>query len=248
MKKLIYVLLLFIFTNISYNVSAYDLEVIKDELEQIGLSEEYSDNITYYLENMSISEEEFNSIIEDGEDILDQVSTKKSLSDFKFSELFSLYGKCLGLADKLGLKVKVDIKNRQIDIRDENTSGVLFKGGPTEIKTLYTNYLSSNDTIDIYDFKREYAQEYEKEYEKEQQNISENYINNEDKIEIHNKEKVDKSFYEVDENSPSIHKVENKKVYDDYSYFGILDIVVIVSSSLALVLLIRGIRKIYLDA
>lgn len=142
MKNVIKTIFLFVFITFVPVSSTFadDTEVLEQQLNKLGVSEEYSNNIAQYITSMNITDEEYNSIIEDGDSVITMVQGKSSLTDFTLSELYSVYGDIRSIMRQLNLTMKIDIKNRQFAIVDKGTGDVLYKGNPKDIDEYYANY------------------------------------------------------------------------------------------------------------
>lgn len=142
MKKMFKITFLVIFialmpTNLVYADEEQNLE---EQLNELGIAEEYTDNIAQYINDIDITDEEYNSIIEKGESVLTVVDGKDSITDFKISELYNVYDNITSILKKLNLSMKIDFKNRQFAVVDKGTNNVLYKGHPQDIEKYYTNY------------------------------------------------------------------------------------------------------------
>lgn len=124
-------------TNITY---AQDTGELEKRLSDLGIAEEYTNNIAEYVNNIDITDEEYNSIIADGEVVLTMVNGKNSIADFSLSELYNVYGNIRSIMKQLNLSMKIDVKNKQFAIVDKATNSVLYKGNPKDIDDYYANY------------------------------------------------------------------------------------------------------------
>lgn len=142
MKKILKVTLLFISMILlsGNNVFAGETEKLEEKLNQLGVSEKYSSNIAEYINNMDITNEDYDDIIENGDSVLTMVEGKNSITDFSLSELYNIYGDIRSIMKQLNLTLKIDIKNRQFAVVDKDTEKILYKGNPKDIDEYYTNY------------------------------------------------------------------------------------------------------------
>ena len=124
-------------TNITY---AKDTGELEKQLSDLGIAEEYTNNIAEYVNNIDITDEEYNNIIADGEAVITMVNGKNSITDFSLSELYNVYGNIRSIMKQLNLSMKIDMKNRQFAIVDKATNSVLYKGNPKDIDDYYANY------------------------------------------------------------------------------------------------------------
>lgn len=124
-------------TNITY---AKDTGELEKQLSDLGIAEEYTNNIAEYVNNIDITDDEYNSIISDGEAVITMVNGKNSITDFSLNELYNVYGNIRSIMKQLNLSMKIDVKNRQFAIVDKATNSVLYKGNPKDIDDYYANY------------------------------------------------------------------------------------------------------------
>ncbi|MDU5263461.1 MAG: hypothetical protein E6176_13665, partial [Clostridium celatum] len=78
-------------TQILY-VHSETLNLIEEKLENIGIPDEYSDNIINYITNLKLTNEETKELLEEANNIFLRVKGKDDYSDFTFTELLNIYG------------------------------------------------------------------------------------------------------------------------------------------------------------
>lgn len=142
MKRIIKIVMLFVFVALLpvNSVFADDNNQLEEKLTEIGLPDEYSDNIAQYIDNIDITEEEYSSILGDGKVVIELVYGKSNLRDFSISELYTVYSKISEIVTDLNLSMKVDFINKQVAILDKENNNILFKGSPNDINKYYSNY------------------------------------------------------------------------------------------------------------
>lgn len=142
MNKVFKIAFLILFITLFPGTLAYADEenVLEEQLNELGIAEEYTDNIAQYITNIDITDEEYNSMVKEGESVLTAVDGKDSITDFKISELYNVYANMTSIMKKLNLSIKIDFKNRQFAVIDKGTNSTLYKGQPHDIEQYYTNY------------------------------------------------------------------------------------------------------------
>lgn len=140
MKFFILVLSIFFF----FTVPAKGVEIkdIKEDLEEIGLEEEYRKNIETYLENLNISKEDINNITEEAKEVMGSIQDKNSISDFSFSEIWGLYKKTKGVAKDLNLDFSFSIANKSFTLKDKKNNNVLIEGSISDLENYYDKYVT----------------------------------------------------------------------------------------------------------
>lgn len=140
MKFFILVLSIFFF----FTVPAKGVEIkdIKEDLEEIGLEEEYRKNIETYLENLNISKEDINNITEEAKEVMGSIQDKNSISDFSFSEIWGLYKKTKSVAKDLNLDFGFSIANKSFTLKDKKNNNVLIEGSISDLENYYDKYVT----------------------------------------------------------------------------------------------------------
>ena len=140
MKFFILVLSIFFF----FTVPAKGVEIkdIKEDLEEIGLEEEYRKNIETYLENLNISKEDINNITEEAKEVMGSIQDKNSISDFSFSEIWGLYKKTKSVAKDLNLDFGFSIANKSFTLKDKKNNNVLIEGSISDLENYYDKYVA----------------------------------------------------------------------------------------------------------
>lgn len=140
MKFFILVLSIFFF----FTVPAKGVEItnIKEDLEKIGLEEEYRENIENYLENLNISKQDINNITEEAKEVMGSIQDKNSISDFSFSEIWRLYKKTKGVAKDLNLDFGFSIANKSFTLKDKKNNNVLIEGSIHDLENYYDKYVA----------------------------------------------------------------------------------------------------------
>ncbi len=151
MKKTIKVIVsLSIFINMfTINIFAEDLSYIEEGLINLGVNEEYSENIVKYLENLDVSEEEFQKIESNINDIKDFIENTKSEVDVNFLKYYNVYDNIMDIAEMLNLDLDVDLNSLSITLINKNNNNILFEGDTNSLVQIYSNYKDSNYDINM---------------------------------------------------------------------------------------------------
>lgn len=140
MKFFILVLSIFLF----FSAPAKGIEVkdVKEDLKEIGVEEEYRENIEKYLENLNISEEDINTLSEEAKEVIGTVQDKNSISDFSFSEILNLYKKTKNVAKDLNIDFDFSIANKSFTLKDKKNNNVLIEGSISDLENYYDKYVA----------------------------------------------------------------------------------------------------------
>ncbi len=139
---------LFIFINIfSINVAAGDLSYIEEALVDLGVNEDYSENIVEYLENIEISESDFQEIENNVNDIKEVVQNNDE--DINFLKYYTVYDNVMDIAEIMNLDLDVDLSDLSISLIDKNNDNILYEGDTDSLMQIYSNYKESNYTINV---------------------------------------------------------------------------------------------------
>lgn len=137
----IFILVLSIFLIFSSPVKGIEVKDVKEDLEEIGVEEEYIKNIETYLENINISKEDINNITEEAKEVIESIQDKNSISDFSFSEILRLYKKTKGAAKDLNLDFGFSIANKSFTLKDKKNNNVLIEGNISDLENYYDKYI-----------------------------------------------------------------------------------------------------------
>ena len=151
MKKSIKAILamLLLLNIISINCNAEDFSNLKENLNSLGISEEYSENIVEYLDDLRLSEIKLNDLADNAVDIISVVGEKDSIDDFTISEFYQIYSKGIAIADDLNLDVDINLGDRSFEIVDKDTKSTLFKGDINDVKEIYSNYITNDYNVSL---------------------------------------------------------------------------------------------------
>lgn len=139
---------LFIFIFIfSVNVFAGDLSYIEEALVNLGVNEDYSENIVEYLENIEISESDFQEIENNVNDIKEVVQNNDE--DINFLKYYTVYDNIMDIAKIMNLDLDVDLNDLSISLIDKNNDNILYEGDTDSLMQIYSNYRDSNYTINV---------------------------------------------------------------------------------------------------
>lgn len=154
MKKLIKISLLTIISiNLSIN-TAYteELSDIKDNLQGLGVSEEYSQKIVNYIGDLKVTESDFDEILSDSIAVYNEFN-EKSTDGVTLSEIVSVYDDINKIADNLKLDIGIDIINKEVEVKSKDTNEVIFKVDKDEAVEYYNNLKELPvDKNEFYDF------------------------------------------------------------------------------------------------
>ena len=137
----IFILVLSIFLLFPSPAKGIEVKDVKEDLEKIGVEEEYRENIETYLENLNISKEDINNIMEEAKEVIGSIQDKNSISDFSFSEIFGLYKKTKGVAKDLNLDFGFSIANKSFTLKDKKNNNVLIEGNISDLENYYDKYV-----------------------------------------------------------------------------------------------------------
>lgn len=137
----IFILVLSIFLLFPSPAKGIEVKDVKEDLEKIGVEEEYRENIETYLENLNISKEDINNIMEEAKEVIRSIQDKNSISDFSFSEIFGLYKKTKGVAKDLNLDFGFSIANKSFTLKDKKNNNVLIEGNISDLENYYDKYV-----------------------------------------------------------------------------------------------------------
>lgn len=180
MKKSIKVILsiLLLLNIIFINCYADDFFNLKESLNNIGINEEYSENIAEYLSNLNLSKEQINDLSENTSYIFNIASEKNSIDEFSLVEFYEIYNNGIAMADILNLGVDVDLYDRNLEVVDKKSDNLLFKGDLNDLKDIYSNYINNDYSFSLNDIS-EMVSDNELKDEEISQNIDEEEENNE---------------------------------------------------------------------
>ncbi|MGM9979108.1 MAG: hypothetical protein ACI33J_09945 [Clostridium sp.] len=137
-----FILVLSIFFFFTVPAKGVEIKDIKEDLEEIGLEEEYRENIETYLENLNISKEDINNITEEAKEVMGSIQDKNSISDFSFSEIWGLYKKTKDVAKDLNLDFGFSIANKSFTLKDKKNNNVLIEGSISDLENYYDKYVA----------------------------------------------------------------------------------------------------------
>lgn len=145
-------------TQILY-VHSETLNLIEEKLENIGVPDEYSDNIINYITNLKLTNEETKELLEEANNIFLRVKGKDDYSDFTFTELLNIYGEALNIADELNINLDLDLSSKEVVLKDKDSKLTLIKCDMDDVKRYYENYKESPLTSQDYEELKSYIAE-----------------------------------------------------------------------------------------
>lgn len=145
-------------TQILY-VHSETLNLIEEKLENIGVPDEYSDNIINYITNLKLTNEETKELLEEANNIFLRVKGKDDYSDFTFTELLNIYGEALNIADELNINLDLDLSSKEVVLKDKDSKLTLIKCDMNDFKRYYENYKESPLTSQDYEELKSYIAE-----------------------------------------------------------------------------------------
>lgn len=132
-------------------VHSENIDFFKEKLEEVGIPEEYSKNISEHIESLDISTEEIQAVMNNSSEVFARIAEGQEVSDFSLSELVGIYSEALRVANDLEIEVKIDSDNKELEIKDKEDNDVLLKCNIEEAKKYYDNYKKSPLTDAEYD-------------------------------------------------------------------------------------------------
>ena len=135
------------------------LSLIEEKLQEVGVPEEYKDNIINYIDNLKLSDKEAKDIVNEANAIISSVKEKGNYSDFSFSELLNIYGETLNLAKELNINIDLDLSNKEVVLKDKGSKETLIKCDISDAKKYYENYKESPLTSNDYEELKNYITE-----------------------------------------------------------------------------------------
>lgn len=132
-------------------VHSENIDFFKEKLEEVGIPEEYSKNISEHIENLDISTEEIQAIMNNSSEVFSRIEEGQEISDFSLSDLVGIYSEALRVANDLDIEVKIDSDNKELEIKDKEDDDVLLKCNIEDAKKYYDNYKKSPLTDEEYD-------------------------------------------------------------------------------------------------
>ena len=135
------------------------LSLIEEKLQEVGVPEEYKDNIINYIDNLKLSDKEAKDIVNEANAIISSVKEKGNYSDFSFSELLNIYGETLNIAKELNINIDLDLSNKEVVLKDNDSKETLIKCDISDAKTYYENYKESPLTSNDYEELKNYITE-----------------------------------------------------------------------------------------
>ena len=160
--KNIFRILIITFLLLSMQVTcAYSetVNLIEEKLDEIGVPNEYIDNIINYITNLKLSDEERNNILEKANNIVSRVKEKEDYKDFTLTELLNIYDETLNIADELNINLDLDLSTKKVVLKDKDSKLTLIKCDIDDIKRYYENYKESPITSKDYEELRSYILE-----------------------------------------------------------------------------------------
>ena len=160
--KNIFRILIITFLLLSMQVTcAYSetVNLIEEKLDEIGVPNEYIDNIINYITNLKLSDEERNNILEKANNIVSRVKEKEDYKDFTITELLNIYDETLDIADELDINLDLDLSTKKVVLKDKDSKLILIKCDIDDIKRYYKNYKESPITSKDYEELRNYILE-----------------------------------------------------------------------------------------
>ena len=141
MRKVIRIFLFgVIFMNL-LTVKAFteELSYINTSLRELGISEEYSEKILNYIDELKITESDLNNIISDSVAVYNDFS-EKSKDGISISELVNAYNDINEIAENLNLDIGINIINKEIEIKNKSTNEIIFKVNEKDANEYYDNF------------------------------------------------------------------------------------------------------------
>lgn len=229
-------------------VNSENVDLFKVKLEEIGIPEEYSKNISDHIENLDISAEEFQAIMNNSSEVFSRIEEGQEINDFSLSDLVGIYSEALRVANDLDIEVKIDSNNKEVEIKDKENDEILLKCHIEDVKKYYENYKKSPLTDEEYDDLLKYidssddsiSNNNEDSSVSEKKDTNENSINNDMNEDDTNIDKVEVSdasntIVNDSESNSSINKADTISQKNRYRVLSIIYLVLLLCVLLSIV-------------
>ena len=239
-KKLIigFSIFILIVTNIT-EVSAEEIAVTKEQIIELGIPKEYSENIVTYIDNMNLSNEEIVALINKNQHIVDYLKEDNKITKLELKDILTLHNYIDETLQDLKLELDLDIFDRKIRIIDSIKENILFQCEIGEIEQYYEDFIEAGGAehvklvflnINLEELiKADSTNSYEEEAEDyiEEKKLKDNYESN---VVIENIE-----LEELTANNTSEGNIESEnRVGSSLKYLGVLAIIIILLALLKL--------------
>ncbi|VYT67316.1 hypothetical protein [Clostridium tertium] len=107
------------------------------------------DNLIEYINDLDISKEEIDEVVDKGREITDDVKGKENIKDYKISELLRIYKNVTAMAEGLRLDIDFSFKNGDFTLKEKSTKNPIFKGNISGIKSYFEAIKSNTDVLTL---------------------------------------------------------------------------------------------------
>ena len=129
---------------------------IKEQLDIIGVPDNYSNNIINYIENIKFTEEELNKLISDSNAVYEDFQEINNGSNIDIETLVNIYNGVTEVVADLNIDMNIDIINRSIKLIDKDKEDILFECDEEAAKEYYNNIktaeLNKDDYYDVFSY------------------------------------------------------------------------------------------------
>ncbi|EKY29496.1 hypothetical protein [Clostridium celatum] len=230
MRKVIRIFLFgVIFMNL-LTVKAFteELSYINNSLRELCISEEYSEKILNYIDELKITESDLNNIISDSVAVYNDFS-EKSKDGISISELVNAYNDINEIAENLNLDIGINIINKEIEIKNKSTNEIIFKVNEKDANEYYDNFkelsMNEDEYNDLLNFAKKNIISDDNKCIENEENIASSYIHNEDRDDI--LKEADDLLNEIFNNSNLL--IDSKEEDEDIATFTENDINVLLN-------------------
>lgn len=145
MKKVIIIFFstLFISNLVYISPFAQDLDYLEQQLDKLGIEEQYCDNIIDYISNTKLTSEQISDIKEDGLEVFNTASEMNS-DGLSLSELITIYNEATSIAKDLNIDIGINFVSQSIILKNKNNGDTLFKCNKDEVPTYYNKFKAMN--------------------------------------------------------------------------------------------------------
>lgn len=108
-----------------------------NDLKSIGLN---SESFVEYMNNLDISKEEIEEIVDKGKELSENIKDKTNIKDFKISELINIYKEINLIANDLNLNIDFSFKDGNFNLKEKNRDDIIFKGNVNNLGEYFEFY------------------------------------------------------------------------------------------------------------
>ncbi|WP_291649339.1 hypothetical protein [Clostridium sp.] len=114
------------------------------DIQSIGLN---SENFVEYMNNLDISKQEIEEVVDKGKELSENIKGKISIKDFKISELVNIYKEITSIANNLNLNIDFSFKDGNFNLKDKNKNDVIFNGNINDLGKYFEFYKNNTQLL-----------------------------------------------------------------------------------------------------